>query len=624
MDETNGAYEGILTRLNRYGRDSESVRTSLETVWIDNLLLMQGRFSKLSSVESQVRRRNASFYRLGWAARQEILAAIHTAYLKDERTVSIVPSNEFPPSLIQANVLDYMISLHTQVLRRDWDLQSAHITAAGNCLDFGFCAGRFLIFPAEKVAPPYNIGFEIISPDRILLDWGRGWAQGRFAIVEHWLCEEEISKFVDVFSFFNLDSLVPNTRPDSVIQDLRMGFAGPHWLGRSGAGEALSPSDSDKLYKIWECYLKVYMGGRATCLRMFTNEYANVAFTSPTPMGSSFPIVLGQSMLNPDVISGETLASVVRDPQETFNELMNSRLDNLALTLRPTRMIQRGLGIDKYELARAAAGDIIDVDAGPNLQDGIYTFQVPDVTQGAFQEAQNAADLIRGLAGLPDQLTGTSGTPEGVISQVYQAAAKKIDFLIGTFSQTYWRPWHDLLLELVVNNDSEELFQQALQNALMGKPDAQQYQGFNPRQHADLNCQVVLAHATKQLPSDLELYTNLINQASSINQQTVALVNAGLQPREKTMLFDSVKMLAYTMDKAGIRGAKDFMIAIPPPPPPPPPPPIQGTQQTQQTQVLEPTGVARQINRITTKFPVTKEAPQQQGPEAPPGAPPGG
>jgi len=608
----------FLDKLAGYGRDSESTRAMLETSWVENMLLMQGRFSRLSSTTSQVRRRNASFYRLGWAARQEILSAIHTAYLKDEKTVSVIASNDLAGSVLQSEVLDLLLATHIQYLRKDWDLQCAHIAAAANCLDFGFSCGRFLAFPG--VSSPYNIGFEVIPPDRLLLDWGRAPSQARFVIIEHWLCEEELNKFSSIFSFINQETLTEGVRPTSAIQDLRMGYAGPGGNTRFGIPIA---SDSDRFYHLWECYLRVHWGGRAICLRLFTDPYATTQLTDPIQIGNRFPLVFGQAMLNPDVICGDSLAAVVRDPQETFNELMNSRLDNLALTLRPTRLIQRTFGIDKYELARAAAGDIIDVDYGPNIEEGIFTLHTPDVTQGAFQEAQNAANLIRGLAGLPDQLTGTSGTPEGVISQIYQAAAKKIDFLIGTFAQTYWRPWHDLLIDIISQNDDDAIFQRALQSALVGKTDPERYAQINIRQQTDVNCQVILAHATKQLPADMSVYLGIINQASTLNQQTLALISAGVLKRENAILFDGAKMLAYTMDRAGIRGARDFMVPIPPPPPPAPSQEetVQGVEQTQRTQVIEPTGIARQINRISTKFPITKKIEnkegQREGQEAP-------
>ncbi len=581
----------------------------MEDTWANNLLLMQGKFSQASAEVSRVRRRPNAFYRLAWAARQEVLAAIHTAYLKDEKTVTVVSQNDLPETTCQATVLDTVLGFHTQQLKRR-GLQASHISAATDCLDYGFCCGRFLLWPNRPA--PYNIDYHVFSPDEVFLDWERNAEEGRFAIIEHCLSRDEFNEYALAFDFQNIERVPTTGSTSSALRDIRMGWTGP----------PIRPSESNKQYSFWECYLKLSLGGLPGIFLFFLPKDGDTLLAGPIPIKlPRLPFVIGQTILVPNVLVGESLAAVVRDPQETFNELMNCRIDNINLALRPIRVIQRGVGIDKYELAHAGAGDLSDIDAG-NLQESITTLTTPDVTQGAFQEAQGAADLIRSLAGLPDHMTGTSGTPEGVVSQIYQAAAKKIDFVIGTFAQTYWHPWHELLLELLVGYDDDNVFNVAIQSAVVSKlPNLKQIPDV--RRNVDLNCAIVLAHAEKQLTSDLEVYTALVREAAAANQQTMGMIQSGAQKPEGAAVFDTTRLLAFVLDRAGFRAIGDFLSPLPPPPSPPPPQPMIGEQQVQQTtqgQFLDPAGMMQQqTTKVVTKIPIVTSGAGATGGTPPPG-----
>ncbi len=605
-------FEELLTRINTFARDSYNTRSSYERLWAENLLLMQGQFSSYSAGESTVRRRNSSFYRLGYAARQEVLAALHTAYLKDEKTATIIAQNETEFAATQSAVYGMLFETHIQYLRRYSSLLVNHLRAVGNAIDYGFCCGRFIHRP--NVGPPYNIVFEVFPPDEVLLDWGANEDSSKFAIIQHWYTAEELQAMARAHGFENLDALAPTSRSNTLLRDIRM--------GRSGPTSQTVPSTSQGLYAVWECYLWLMLPNDEAPrpYLIFTDENARTPLTSPLPLPlKRFPLVVGQLMLNPGIICGVSLAEVVRDPQETFNELMNSRLDNLALVLRPVRLVSADVGIDKHGLARAGAGDLIEVSPGPALNESIFTLETPDVTRGAAEEAQNAAFLIRSLAGLPDQTLGTSGTPEGVVSQVYQAAAKKIDLIIGTFAQTYWRPWHETLLDLVAAYDDDNAVAVAMQCVATLRPS--QVPPPQMRVGIDVNLGVVLAHAARQLPSDLEVFINLVQQAALVNQQTLGLVQSGIQARETATLFDTAKLLSFAMDRAGVRGVRDFLLPIPMPPAQAPPQVVQGKQATEQTQVVEGGQVIRNIQKVKTQFPVTQQIPVNQGQPPEGGAP---
>ena len=611
-------YEELLNRVNDFARDSQSTRDGYERLWASNLLLMQGNFSYYSATQSQVRRRNNSYYRLGWAARQEILAAVHTAYLKDEKTASIVAQNELPFSAAQSAVFETLFEMHIQYLRRYSNLLVNHIRAATNALDYGFCCGRFLVRP--NIPAPQNIVYEVFPPDEVLLDWGKNEDSSRFAVIQHWYTPEELQAISVSYNFINMDCLTPTSYPSSTLKDIRM--------GRSGPGSYTTPYSSGKVYAIWECYIWMMLPNDAEPhpYLFFTDENSRTILTPPLRLPTNkFPIVIGQMMLNPGIICGDSLAEIVRDPQETFNELMNARLDNLALVLRPTRLVHRDCGIDKYKLARASAGDLIEVDPGPPLNESIFTLETPDVTQGAFQEASNAALLIRSLAGLPDQNIGTSGTPEGVISQVYQTAAKKIDFIIGTFAQTYWRPWHETLLDLIGAYDDDSIMAMAIGCVQQSRPNQIPLEAI--RTTLDINLGIVLAHAAKQLPSDLEAYINLVQQAAAVNQQTLSLVGNGVQARETSVLFNTAKLLEFAMDRAGIRGVKDFIMPMAPAPQQPPQTKtVEGKQTQDQTQVVEGGQLVRTIYKTKNQIPIVQEVPVGPQPAGPPqmqGVPPG-
>ena len=611
-------FEDILQRINKFASDSSSTRSSYERLWAGNLLLMQGSFSNYSSTQSTVRRRNNSFYRLGWAARQEILAAVHTAYLKDEKTASIVAQNEMPFAAAQSAVFEVLFEMHIQYLRRYSNLLVNHIRAASNALDYGFCCGRFLVKP--NIPAPQNIVYEIFPPDEVFLDWGKNEDSSRFAIFQHWYTPEELQAISTSFNFTNTEALSLTTQPSSMIRDLRMGHSTPSPIG--GFSSTTVPFSSSEVFAVWECYFWMMLPNDVEPhpYLMFTTEDAMEFLTPPIRLAiNRFPIIVGQMMLNPGVICGDSLAEIVRDPQETFNELMNARLDNLALVLRPTRLVNKDLGIDKYELARAAAGDLIEVEPGPPMGENIMTLETPDVTQGAFQEAANAADLIRSLAGLPDQGMGTSGTPEGVVSQVYQTAAKKIDFIIGTFAQTYWRPWHEILLDIIGAYDDNNAMELAIGCVQQSRPNQIPLEMI--RNTLDINLGIILAHAAKQLPSDLEAYINLVQQAAAVNQQTLALVGNGVQDRASATLFNTAKLLEFAMDRAGVRGVKDFIMPMAPPPQQPPPPTktVEGKQTQEQTQVIQGGQLIRTIQKTKNQIPVVQEVPTapqqpQQGP----------
>lgn len=200
--------------------------------------------------------------------------------------------------------------------------------------------------------------------------------------------------------------------------------------------------------------------------------------------------------------------------------------------------------------------------------------------------------MIRSLAGLPEGLPGTSGTPASVISQVYNTSSQKLDLLIATFADSYWRSWHQQLLQLISVIVPDVLLSQI----------APQIPVEMVRSAMSQKCGIDISHTSSSGREDGTRILDILAAALQVNDRMGALVSGGLV-QGPVPIVNLPALVAEVMGKFGCGGSSKFFTYIQPPPPPPPPPEMPGP----------PTGLEQKGQKLKTKLVIKSKGIDEAG-----------
>lgn len=146
----------------------------------------------------------------------------------------------------------------------------------------------------------------------------------------------------------------------------------------------------------------------------------------------------------PDRFFGLAVTDIVEGDQRLIQAIINGRVDELSLSLHPTRIKRRGLNVPQYQLRRRP-GQLIEAD---NPKEDIITEEVQNITQNAYIEVEAAERRVQKYTGITDLAAlgapssggnSASRTATGVSTQA-QGTQKRMSYIVENIEDTFVEP----------------------------------------------------------------------------------------------------------------------------------------------------------------------------------------
>lgn len=536
---------GLLDTIQEFGRDSISVRHVMEQTWADGLYRLQGTWTNWQKEENKLIGEDKTKFRFVGSILKQIQAAIYTAYLKDKKTVEVVPSSDMKEDEMYASVCDQVMGTYTNYLRQYDGLSAQHQNALENVFTHGYALGRLRMPFGRR-----GLSYEVIPPERTLIDWRLpSIEKSEIIILEHYLNPGEWAEFCEATGYADDGTVIPQIPQHSLLRDARMNMP-TQYLSVIPELVVNRPA-----YVVWECYVRmgsdwgvVYTDN--LCQRLLSN-YIPVPF---------LPIIAGYAYYVAHRLVGDTITSWGADAEDAANRLCNARRENVIMKINAPILYPTGLNLDLKTILKDGlkAGQLLFVD-DPN---SVRFLEIPDATQSAFMELSYLEGILNNLAGLPSQQIGTSGTPGETVSQIYETQAKKLDLLCGTFSETYWEPFHRMLVRMLCYYGPDHLFERAIRSVYSGEmivvdaPSREEFREFDP-----LRANFFVAHTNYSSQERAKTLVEMASQLSTMNNVTLQLHQQQLLPRDQITIYDPTIMLSKAMNEMGLRGVEAFRVS---------------------------------------------------------------
>lgn len=160
------------------------------------------------------------------------------------------------------------------------------------------------------------------------------------------------------------------------------------------------------------------------------------------------PYVMGYAEIEPHTLSPDGPADLGAGLQRESNELVNSRMDNVKLSMTGRFIVRRGAQTDIASLMRNVPGSITYTQ---NVND-VRDMRAQDVTQSAYQEQDRLNLDMDDLLGTFSQSTVQSNRAMnetvGGMQMLSDGANEITEFQIRNFTETWYKPVLRQMVEL--------------------------------------------------------------------------------------------------------------------------------------------------------------------------------
>lgn len=245
------------------------------------------------------------------------------------------------------------------------------------------------------------------------------------------------------------------------------------------------------------------------------------------------PIIHGVDYLYPGELYGMGEIEPVDRLQRAVNAVLNQRLDNVQLVLRPMFKVKKTGGVDMHTLV-SAPGNIITTDD----MDAVDTFQIPDVTGPTFVQTmnyltsaiQNGSGITDYTAGINDRSHTANDTATGtrLIQQEANAQFKlKIQLFNHMVIQKVANHWKDLRIQYTTDDQKLRIIGQEAVRYLVDNTDmARTDLDGQPVVPGDTTAQTKLEMAPDQSFAFLNLFPEDIQPALAGDYDFIATVSS--------------------------------------------------------------------------------------------------
>jgi len=551
----------ILSKVLRLKSESENNRSQHDARWQKNIKLNKGIPLQDKSTVSKVTNKSKIYFRKIWATVWRLAASFYAAFMRDPESFLVEGRDTYgDPS--KAKFLQFMTKYRIDKMTRENNLFLKHIWAIQNMLTLGWAVGKlsweydpergkdgpvYTLYPNEQVYP--DLAAETSD-------------QMRYVIFENYMSYDQMEEA----GYENLESAQKEGMPSNQVRSARYQSTKDPFQN-PGANEYPKPGtyeDENKddvrrgVYRVWECFYRD-KGVIKLCVTNAGN--AVLRKEKDSPYGNKiFPLVMGVCLTEPHKMIGEGFPEPLEGPQESFNQTMNMRKDNVALALTSPTVVSRYGNVDLNALVNRSTGKVIMADDVNQVKQ----MDVQDVTRMAHAESAADSAMMQDMSGVTPSHEGMGASDTATQTQVNLSQGNaKIELYLAIGGETYFRSFYSILVSMIQKFETDEtIFRIA--------NDEMQRMGYEMAEvssvddfDADITINVGMAYAGRE--QEIRQSLLVLDRGAVYNQTQVALLQTGAVPAEGVMLFNGAQVFRDLLPKMGKKEIDKYFVTIPPP-----------------------------------------------------------
>lgn len=586
--------DGTLAMLKKWQAESQDNRTSYEYRWAKNIRLVKGLFDDAEMARSKVRGRSKLFFRKIWSNNIRLLASFQAAFLRDLDSQFRVVGRGAEDVEPKAKILQFMAEYRRDQMLRKNGLFTKFINSFLDMLETGvapalmcwnYVKGKkdepdFYSYPPEQVYPDFS---------------AETTAEMRYCFFETFVSREKMIED----GYENIDEVQPATAPYNQVRAARnINFKDPLQNvvadteypspGKYNDGSKDNRYGGKQKYRIMRSFY-VKDGKVMTCVTSGDFRVHHVKETE-SPYGDRMPVMLGRCLPIAHKLVGEGFPEVEEGAQESFNDTINRRKDNVALFMNRGTIVSRFGNVDLQSLLNSRPGGYTLADS----PDAVKEREMGDITQSAYIEANSESDMMQELSGVMDSTLGKMRNEKATSASINQAeSSAKLDLFIAMIAETFMREFFSILVYMIQRFETDEnIFRVANERyrqelAKDGKPMPP---GGYIMDVDDFDADIIIQIGPGTVSRDIEIKNGvmLMDRMIQSNQAMTALAQTGAMPKGGLKYFDvSTFAAAELAPKIGYKNIDKYIVNVQPPPPQPAPGGAPGGQGSAPSPVQE-------------------------------------
>lgn len=556
--------DGTLGFLQRAKTESESLLTSYHQRWAKNIRLVKGVFSEDETTKSKVRGRSKLFFRKTWSNNIRILASFYQAFLKDPDNFKIL--GRLGEDEAKAAVLQILTEYRRDKMMRHHGLFRKLLNGFIDILECGIAPALLTWKKKDGYDGPC---FKSYAPEQVYPDMTAETPDEMgYILFEDFLSKEQMEQD----GFEHIDKVQPISSPYNVVrtsrhinkQDPIRGSGDREYPAPGKTGEDVPSLDSGKKYRVFHSF---YRKDGQIMYAVVSGDFT-VYHKAPkkSAYGKKIPAILGICLPLAHQLFGEGFPEPQEGAQESYNDTINRRKDNVALFMNRGTIVSRFGNVDLQSLVNSRPGGVTLAD---NVE-AVKERQMGDITQSAYVEAAADDGMMQELSGVTDIKLGTAKNEKATTASINQAeAGAKIDLFIAIVAETYIREFFSMLAYLEQEFETDRnVFRIANETFRKKNPDIAPPYDIVEVDDFEADCVVDVGPGT--VGRELEIRQTFIAMDRGImaNQGTLAILKTGAVPPDGLEIINITKFWADYMGKIGHKNTDKYVIKLPPPPPP--------------------------------------------------------
>ncbi len=558
--------DGILDYLQSCKKESEQYLTMYHQRWAKNIRLIKGIFSEAETNKSKVRGRSKLFFRKIWSNDMRLMASLYQAFLKDPDNFRI--TGRGAEDELKAAVLTVMTEYHRDRMMRNKSFFRKMINGFLDILDSGFAPGIIRWVSDGKNDGP---DFKSFPPEQCFPDLAAETADEMdYVIFEDWMTKSQMK----AAKFEHINDVQPVVAPYNIVRSTRnMLYDDP--VSNTSPNEYPAPGTHNdktdsfgtgKRYKIHHAFYKKD-GISYYCVVSgdFTKRHLK---EKKSIYGDKFPVVLGLCLPVAHKLIGEAFPEVQEGAQESYNDTINRRKDNVAIFMNRGTIVSRYGGVDLQSLVNSRPGAVTLA----NNVDAVKERAMGDITQSAYVEAQSEDAMMQELSGVTDIKIGNAKNEKATTAAINQSeAGAKHDFFLAMVAETYVREIFSMIASQIQKFESDKDVFRIANQKLREKNKNFPEQDIYEIDDFEADCVVDVSPAMAGRETEIRQTMLGMDRAIMANQSTFAILKTGIVPPDGLDIINVSQFWKDYMAKVGHKNTDKYIVKLPPPQEPPGP-----------------------------------------------------
>lgn len=551
-----------LNYLQRCKKEAEQALTAYHQRWAKNIRLVKGVFGEDETTRSKVRGRSKLFFRKTWSNNMRLLASFYQMFLKDQDNFKI--TGRLGEDDAKAAILQILTEYRRDKMMRHHGLFRKFINGFLDILECGFAPA---LLTWKKKGGYDGPCFKSYAPEQVFPDMAAETPDEMgYILFEDYLSKNQMEED----GFENLDKVQPINSPYNIVRNSRhvdnsdpiMGSGENEYPEPGTTGENAPSFDSGKKYRVFHCFYreggKVYFSVASGDFTVWHKKPKESAY------GKKIPAILGICLPLAHKLAGEGFPEPQEGAQESYNDTINRRKDNVALFMNRGTIVSRYGNVDLQSLVNSRPGGVTLAD---NVE-AVKERQMGDITQSAYAEAAADDGMMQELSGVTDTKLGQLKNEKATVASINQAeSGAKIDFFGAMVAETYVREFYSLLAYLEQQFETDkDVFRVA--NATLRKKSPALAPGYEVMDVDDFEADCIVDVGPGTVGRELEIRQTFIGMDRGImaNQGTLAILKTGAVPPEGLEIINVTQFWTDYMGKIGHKNTDKYKIRLPPPP----------------------------------------------------------